>query len=76
MRQQDEDAKAFMQKPFVPEAAAGSVSAALVSADPKVLKGQALFQAQSCSSCHGKGGRGTAAAGPPTASTRNILTPN
>jgi ubiquinol-cytochrome c reductase cytochrome b subunit len=66
MRQQDEDAKAFMQKPFVPEAAAGSVSAALVSADPKVLKGQALFQAQSCSSCHGDGGMGTAAAGPLT----------
>src|SRR5271168_4235435 len=66
MRQQDEDAKAFMQKPFVPEAAAGSVSAALVSADPKVLKGQALFQAQSCGSCHGDGGIGTAAAGPLT----------
>jgi ubiquinol-cytochrome c reductase cytochrome b subunit len=66
MRQQDADAKAFMQKPFVPEAAAGSVSAALVSADPKVLKGQALFQAQSCSSCHGDGGMGTAAAGPLT----------
>jgi ubiquinol-cytochrome c reductase cytochrome b subunit len=66
MHKQDEDAKAFMQKPFVPEAAAGSVSAALVSADPKVLKGQALFQAQSCSSCHGEGGKGTAAAGPLT----------
>ena len=53
-------------KPFVPEAAAGSVSAALVSADPKVLKGQALFQASSCNSCHGDGGVGTAAAGPLT----------
>ena len=66
MRKQDEDAKAFMQKPFVPEAAAGSASAALASADPKVLKGQALFQAHSCSSCHGDGGVGTAAAGPLT----------
>jgi ubiquinol-cytochrome c reductase cytochrome b subunit len=63
MHKQDADAEAFMQAPFVPEAAAGSVSAALASADPKVLKGQALFQAQSCSSCHGEGGVGTAAAG-------------
>jgi ubiquinol-cytochrome c reductase cytochrome b subunit len=66
MHQQDADAKAFMQAPFVPEPAAGSVSAALASADPKVLKGQALFQAQSCNSCHGEGGIGTAAAGPLT----------
>src|ERR1700722_6871115 len=66
MHQQDADAKAFMQAPFVPEAAAGSVTAALASADPKVLKGQALFQAQTCSSCHGEGGVGTAAAGPLT----------
>ncbi len=66
MQKQEEDAKAFMQKPFVPESAAGSASAALASADPKVLKGLALFQAQSCSSCHGDGGIGTAAAGPLT----------
>jgi quinol-cytochrome oxidoreductase complex cytochrome b subunit len=66
MHQQDADAKAFMQAPFVPEAAAGSVTAALASADPKVLKGQALFQAQSCNSCHGEAGVGSAAAGPLT----------
>jgi ubiquinol-cytochrome c reductase cytochrome b subunit len=66
MQQQDADAKAFMQAPFVPEAAAGSVTAALASAEPKVLKGQALFQAQSCNSCHGESGVGTAAAGPLT----------
>jgi mono/diheme cytochrome c family protein len=30
------------------------------------LKGQALFQANSCNSCHGDGGTGTAAAGPLT----------
>src|SRR5271155_4389011 len=64
MHQQDADAKAFMQAPFVPEPAAGSPAAALASADPKVLKGLALFQAQSCNSCHGEGGIGTAAAGP------------
>jgi len=62
MHKQDADAKAFMQQPFVPEAAAGSPAAALASADPKVLKGLALFQAGSCSSCHGEGGIGTAAA--------------
>ncbi len=63
IRKQDEDVKAFMQKPFVPEPGSGSASAALASADPKVLKGQALFQAESCNSCHGDGGVGTAAAG-------------
>ena len=62
MRKQDEEVKAFMQKPFVPEAAAGTTSAALASANPQILKGQALFQAQSCSSCHGEGGVGSAAA--------------
>src|ERR1700691_4462436 len=66
MRQQDADSKAFMAQPFVPEVAAGSVPASLVSADPRVLKGQALFQANSCNSCHGDSGTGTAAAGPLT----------
>jgi mono/diheme cytochrome c family protein len=67
MKKQDEDARAFMMKPFVPEAAAGNTSAAMASADPKVLKGKALFEANSCSSCHGEGGVGTAAAGSLTA---------
>jgi ubiquinol-cytochrome c reductase cytochrome b subunit len=75
MRQQDADANAFMQAPFVPEAAAGSVSAALASADPRVLKGHALFQAQSCNSCHGEGGIGTAAAGPLTNVGRKYTDP-
>ena len=66
MQKQDEDTKNFMRQPFVPEAAAGSASAALSAADPEVLKGLALFQANSCSSCHGDGGAGTAAAGPLT----------
>ncbi len=66
MQKQDEDTKSFMEKPFVPEAAAGSASAALVAADPKVLKGLAIFNANSCNSCHGDGGVGTAAAGPLT----------
>lgn len=67
MHAQDADARAFMAKPFVPESFAGSVSASLVSADPIVLKGHALFQSQSCNSCHGEGGIGSAAAGPLTA---------
>jgi mono/diheme cytochrome c family protein len=75
MHQQDADAKAFMQAPFVPEVAAGSVSAALASSDPKVLKGQALFQAQSCNSCHGEGGVGTAAAGPLTSIGKKYTDP-
>jgi ubiquinol-cytochrome c reductase cytochrome b subunit len=62
MEAQDNDVRAFMAKPFVPEAAAGSVSASLMSADPKVVKGQQIFQSQSCNSCHGEGGIGTAAA--------------
>jgi len=75
MNQQDADAKAFMQAPFVPEAAAGSVTAALASADPKILKGQALFQAQSCNSCHGEAGVGSAAAGPLTGIGRKYTYP-
>ena len=66
MNKQEEDTKAFMQKPFVPESAAGSTIAALVAANPEVLKGLAIFQANSCNSCHGDGGIGTAAAGPLT----------
>src|ERR1700758_1536148 len=66
MRKQDEDAKAFMRQPFVPEAAASSATAPVASADPLVAKGLAVFQAQSCNSCHGDGGVGTAAAGPLT----------
>jgi ubiquinol-cytochrome c reductase cytochrome b subunit len=62
MHQQDSDAQAFMKQPFIPETAAGSSSAALASADPKILKGQALYQANSCNSCHGERGMGTAAA--------------
>ncbi|MEO6982909.1 MAG: cytochrome c, partial [Edaphobacter sp.] len=63
MHKQDEDTKTFMLKPFVPESAPGNASAGLFAADPKVLKGLAIFQANSCNSCHGDGGVGTAAAG-------------
>lgn len=63
MHTQDDAARAFMAAPFVPEAAAGTVPASIVSADPVVVKGHALFTSQSCNSCHGEGGIGTAAAG-------------
>lgn len=66
MRKQDDDVKAYMQKPFVPESVVGSVPASMVTAGPKVLKGHTIFQAQSCDACHGDGGVGTAAAGPLT----------
>jgi len=66
MHQQDADAKAFMNAPFVPEMAAGSLPSALTAADPKVAKGLVLFQAGSCNVCHGEGGIGTAIAGPLT----------
>lgn len=62
MHKQEADTKAFMQQPFAPEAAAGRAAAPLAAADPIVLKGQALFQAQSCSACHGEAGIGTPAA--------------
>lgn len=63
MHSQDEASRTFMAAPFVPEAAAGTIPASLVSADPLVVKGHALFESQSCNSCHGEGGIGTAAAG-------------
>src|SRR5215469_8777416 len=66
MQKQEEDTRAFMEKPFVPESASGNKAAPMAAADPKVLKGLAIFQAQSCSSCHGDAGVGTAAAGPLT----------
>jgi ubiquinol-cytochrome c reductase cytochrome b subunit len=66
MHQQDADAKAFMNAPFVPEMAAGSLPSALTAADPKVAKGLVLFQAGSCNVCHGEAGIGTAIAGPLT----------
>ena len=75
MQKQDKDTKNFMRQPFIPEAAAGSASAALSAADPMVLKGLALFQASSCNSCHGDGGVGTAAAGPLTNAGKKYTDP-
>ncbi|MEO7029231.1 MAG: cytochrome b N-terminal domain-containing protein [Acidobacteriaceae bacterium] len=63
MHSQDEASRAFMAAPFVPEAAADTIPASLISADPLIVKGHALYGSQSCNSCHGEGGIGTAAAG-------------
>ncbi|MEO6802653.1 MAG: hypothetical protein ABI197_05325 [Granulicella sp.] len=62
MHLQNEASRTYMA-PFVPEAAAGTIPASLVSADPLVVKGHALFESQPCNSCHGEGGIGTAAGG-------------
>jgi ubiquinol-cytochrome c reductase cytochrome b subunit len=75
MHQQDADAKAFMNAPFVPEMAAGSLPSALTAADPKVAKGLVLFQAGSCNVCHGEGGIGTAIAGPLTGVSHKYTDP-
>ena len=63
------------RSPSSPNRLQGVQQAALVAADPLVLKGLALFQAQSCNSCHGEGGVGTAAAGPLTGVSAKYKTP-
>ena len=62
MHKQDADSQAFMNSPFIPETAGGGTPANVASADPIVVKGHALFQSQSCNSCHGEDATGTAAA--------------
>jgi ubiquinol-cytochrome c reductase cytochrome b subunit len=53
----------YMRKPFEPELSSASLAAANVAlADPLAAKGKTIFEAQSCSACHGDGGVGTAAA--------------
>jgi ubiquinol-cytochrome c reductase cytochrome b subunit len=53
----------YMRKPFEPELSAASLAAANVAlADPLAAKGKAIFEGQSCNTCHGDGGVGTAAA--------------
>jgi ubiquinol-cytochrome c reductase cytochrome b subunit len=53
----------YMHKPFEPELSSASLAASNVAlADPLAAKGKAIFEAESCSACHGEGGIGTAAA--------------
>jgi len=62
IKKQNEEMEAFRRTPFEPQSNEASVSAAVVAADPAVLKGKVLFAAQGCDACHGDGGVGTAAA--------------
>ena len=53
----------YARKPFEPELSSASLAAANVTlADPLAAKGKTIFEAQSCSACHGEAGVGTAAA--------------
>src|SRR5882724_8291313 len=48
---------------FEPDLSSASLAAANVTlADPLAAKGKTIFEARSCSACHGHGGMGTAAA--------------
>jgi ubiquinol-cytochrome c reductase cytochrome b subunit len=52
----------YTRKPFEPELSSASLTAANVAlADPLAAKGKTIFEAQSCSACHGDAGVGTAA---------------
>ena len=60
-KQNTEEAE-YMHKPFEPELSSASLTAVNVAlADPLAAKGKTIFEAQSCSACHGDAGVGTAA---------------
>ena len=58
---QRRDTEKFTQEPFQPELSAASLAAAasVAVADPLIIKGKGIFEAQACSGCHGDGGIGT-----------------
>lgn len=63
LTEQQKAAEEFMHQPFEPElspASLSTINAAL--ADPRVAKGEKVYQSQSCNACHGDGGSGTPAA--------------
>jgi quinol-cytochrome oxidoreductase complex cytochrome b subunit/cytochrome c553 len=61
LEQQRKETELFMHTPFQPEMAPSSLAAAnLALADPLAAKGKEIFEAESCDSCHGDRGRGTA----------------
>lgn len=62
IKKQNEEMEAFRRAPFEPQSNEASATAAVVAADPAVLKGKEVFAAQGCDACHGDGGVGTAAA--------------
>lgn len=63
LAKQEAEETEYMHKPFEPELSSASLTAANVAlADPLAAKGKTIFEAQSCSACHGDAGVGTAAA--------------
>jgi ubiquinol-cytochrome c reductase cytochrome b subunit len=53
----------YMRQPFqIQSQPLSTIPAALITADPLVVKGAAIFAAQPCGGCHGDKGAGTAAA--------------
>ena len=53
----------YMRQPFqIQSQTPNTIPAALITADPLVVKGAAIFAAQPCGGCHGNKGAGTAAA--------------
>jgi ubiquinol-cytochrome c reductase cytochrome b subunit len=61
LAQQRKETELFMHTPFQPEMAPSSLVAANVAlADPLAAKGKEIYEEQSCDSCHGDGGMGTA----------------
>jgi ubiquinol-cytochrome c reductase cytochrome b subunit len=63
LAKQSADEDKYMRKPFEPDLSSASLAAANVKlADPLAAKGKTIFEARSCSACHGQGGVGTAAA--------------
>jgi len=62
LARQREETEAFTREPFEPELDSPSLERANVAlADPVADAGKAVFEAQSCSACHGEGGEGTPA---------------
>lgn len=60
-RQRTETEK-FMRQPFEPETSGATLAAANAAlSDPLAAKGKEVYQAQSCSACHGEAGTGTTA---------------
>ncbi len=59
LAKQRAETEEFMRAPFEPEI--GGAATATTPADPLVAQGKTLYEAQTCSACHGDKGEGTAA---------------
>jgi cytochrome c553 len=61
LARQSEETVCFMHAPFEPETDPGSLAAANVAlVDPLAAKGKEVYEKESCDSCHGEWGMGTA----------------